>query len=337
MVKFYLTLISLITIYFINKHRKKIGKKTKLIDRPDKIRRLHKKPMPLLGGIMFFLSFTLMNLYLIFEQELTKNSLIIFACCACCLILGLIDDIKKLSYKYKFLILIIIFYFFVSLDSGLQINKIYISTFNKEFYFNYLSIPFTILCLLLLTNAINLIDGIDGLCVLVTIILLIWLFNIFENIGSSYIVLIMALIYILYLNLKKNIFFGDSGSLFAGCLVGLNIILNYNMQIKNINFPVENIFIGLMLPGLDMLRVFFIRILNKKNPFSGDRIHLHHLLTDRGLSTFNILIIFLLLIISPIFFNFFTEIKPVIIIVFYTLFYVTLILKLNKFHILQKK
>jgi len=149
--------------------------------------------------------------------------------------------------------------------------------------------------------------------------------------------LIMALIYILYLNLKKNIFFGDSGSLFAGCLVGLNIILNYNMQIKNINFPVENIFIGLMLPGLDMLRVFFIRILNKKNPFSGDRIHLHHLLTDRGLSTFNILIIFLLLIISPIFFNFFTETKPIIIIVFYTLFYVTLILKLNKFHILQKK
>jgi UDP-GlcNAc:undecaprenyl-phosphate GlcNAc-1-phosphate transferase len=330
-------LFSLVTIYLINKHRKKIGKKTKLIDKPDKIIKLHKKPIPLLGGIMFFLSFTLMNLHLIFEQELTKNSLIIFACCACCLILGLIDDIKKLSYKYKFLVLIIIFYFFISLDSSLQINKIYISTFNKEFYFNYLSIPFTILCLLLLTNAINLIDGIDGLCVLVTIILLIWLFNIFQIIQTSYILLIIPLIYILYLNLKKNIFFGDSGSLFAGCLIGLNIILNYNMQIKNINLPVESIFIGLMLPGLDMLRVFFIRILNKKNPFSGDRIHLHHLLTDRGLSSFNILIIFLLLIVSPILFNFFTKTEPIIIILLYTVFYVSLVLKLNKFHILRKK
>ena len=335
--KFYLMLFSLVAIYFINKYRKKIGKKTKLIDRPDKIRKLHKKPIPLLGGIMFFSSFALMNLYLILHQELTNISLIILTCCTCCLVLGLIDDIKKLSYKYKFLILIIIYFFFISLDSNLQINKIFISTFNKEFYFNYLSIPFTILCLLLLTNAINLIDGIDGLCILVTIILLIWLINIFQNIETLHIVLIIPLVYILYLNLKKNIFFGDAGSLFAGSLIGLNIILNYNIQIKSINFPVENIFIGLMLPGLDMLRVFFIRILNKKNPFLGDRIHLHHLLTDQGLSSINILMIFFLLIISPILFNFFTETNPIIIILFYTLFYVMLVLKLNKLNILQKK
>ena len=66
------------------------------------------------------------------------------------LLLGLIDDVKKISYKYKFLILIIIFFLFISLSSSLQINKIYFSTFNKEYYLNYLSIPFTILCLLLL-------------------------------------------------------------------------------------------------------------------------------------------------------------------------------------------
>ena len=54
MIEFNLTLFSLLIIYFINKYRKEIGKKTKLIDRPDKVRKLHKKPTPLLGGIMVF-------------------------------------------------------------------------------------------------------------------------------------------------------------------------------------------------------------------------------------------------------------------------------------------
>ena len=62
MIEFNLSLFSLLIIYFINKYRKEIGKKTKLIDRPDKIRKLHKKPTPLLGGIMVFSSFILINL-----------------------------------------------------------------------------------------------------------------------------------------------------------------------------------------------------------------------------------------------------------------------------------
>ena len=168
MIEFILTALSFFIIYLLNKYRQKIGKKIKLIDRPDKIRKFHKKATPLLGGIMIFSSYILINFYLIIFQELTKISLIIFTCCFCCLVLGLIDDIKKFSYKYKFLILIIIFFLFISLDQNLRINKIFFLTLNKEFYLNYLSIPFTILCLLLLINAINLIDGMDGLCILIS-------------------------------------------------------------------------------------------------------------------------------------------------------------------------
>ena len=116
MLEFSLTIFSLLIIYLINKYRKEIGKKTRLIDKPDKIRKLHKKPTPLLGGIMAFSSFLLINLYLIFLYDLNKTSFIIFACCLSCLILGLIDDVKRVSYKYKFLILITVFYLFISLD-----------------------------------------------------------------------------------------------------------------------------------------------------------------------------------------------------------------------------
>jgi UDP-GlcNAc:undecaprenyl-phosphate GlcNAc-1-phosphate transferase len=327
---FSLAVFSLLIIYFINKYRKVISKKTKLIDKPDKFRKLHKKPTPLLGGTMVFSSFLLINLYLIFFKDLNSSSLIILASCFCCLVLGLVDDIKKISYKYKFLILIIIF-LFVSLDTNFQINKIYISTFNKEFYLNNLSIPFTILCLLLLINALNLIDGIDGLCILISIIFIIWLINAFQNTEPLYTVFIASLIYVLYLNLKKNIFLGDSGSLFLGCLIGLNTILNYNIEISTTQYAVEKIFIALMLPGLDMLRVFFIRIIKKKNPFSADRIHLHHLLIARGLNRMNILIIFLLLTLLPILISFFTNLKLIYIILFSIFFYNLLIFKLKKF------
>ena len=230
----------------------------------------------------------------------------------------------------KFLILIF-FFLFVSFDTNLQINRIYFSTFEKEFYLNYLSVPITILCLLLLTNALNLVDGIDGLCILISIILIMWLINAFQNTEPLYIIIITSLIYILYLNLKKNIFLGDSGSLFLGCLIGLNIILNYNLEISTTQYSVENIFIALMLPGVDMLRVFLIRIIKKKNPFSPDRIHLHHLLVAQGLNRINILTLFSLLILTPILISFFTNLKPIYIILFNFLFYTILIFKLKKF------
>ena len=330
MIKFVLMIFSLSIIYLINKFKEAIAKKNKLLDRPDKIRKFHKKRTPLLGGMMIFSSFLLINLHIIFFQSFDNNSFTIFICCSCCLILGLIDDIKKISYKYKFFILIIIFYIFVSANPILQINKIYFLTLNKEFYLNYLSIPFTILCLLLLTNAINLIDGIDGLCIIISIIFLTWLMNTFKNTEPLYIVITISLIYILYLNLKKNIFLGDSGSLFLGCLIGLNIIFNYNMEILKVNYPVENIFITLMLPGLDMLRVFVIRIMNKKNPFSPDRIHLHHLLLNNKIQLKNILLTFFILIITPILINQLSNIMPLFIILIYIFLYCILIILLQK-------
>ena len=113
MTKFILIIFSLLIIYLINKYRTFIAKKTKLIDKPNKIRKLHKKSTPLLGGIMVFSSFFLLNLYLTFSQLLTKSSLIIFISCTSCLILGLVDDIKQISYKYKFSILIIISTFYM--------------------------------------------------------------------------------------------------------------------------------------------------------------------------------------------------------------------------------
>ncbi len=256
--------------------------------------------------------------------------IIIFAASSCYFFIGLFDDAKGLQYKYKLFFSFILFSFFLILEPNLQLTKIYFITLDRYFYLGNYSILFTTICLMLLTNAINLIDGIDGLCIIVNIIFLTCIILTFQSINFLYIVMIFTLFFVLLLNLKRNIFIGDSGSLFLGSFIGLILIHNYNNQLLVTNYPVENIFIILMVPGIDMLRVFAQRILKKENPFTPDRIHLHYLLLDIPLKSKNVLIIFLFLILIPFSINFFTDISQLQIILGFSLFYILLILFVNK-------
>ncbi len=326
-----ITIISLFIIFFIYKYRTTISQRTNLIDIPDKIRKFHTKGTPLLGGIMIFSVFILINIYLFFFGNLDRPDVIIFFNSSFCFILGLVDDLKKLNYRNKFFFLIIFFIFFLNLEPNLQITKIYFVTFDQYINLGSYSIFFTTLCLILLVNAINLVDGINGLCILINIILLSWLFFITKEGNLFYTVMIISLFYILLFNLKNDIFMGDSGSLFLGCLIGLLIIHNYNNYLTTINFQVENIFIMLMLPGIDMFRVFFQRMLRKKNPFSADRTHLHHLLFDKILKLNTVLTIYLILFLSPIILNFFSLIEPYQIILIFFIIYTFIIFCLYRY------
>jgi len=176
-----LILINLIIIFFINKFRLIISQKLKLIDIPDKIRKFHKKNTPLLGGMMLYSTFIFLILHTLIFNEYNKEILIILIASSFCFLVGLIDDIFKISYKSKFILLSIFFYFFVALQPEMQITKIYFSTFNLFIHLDDYSILFTVLCLLLLSNAINLIDGINGLCILISIIIFCWIIFTFKN------------------------------------------------------------------------------------------------------------------------------------------------------------
>ena len=75
---------------------------------------------------------------------------------------------------------------------------------------------------------------------------------------------------------KSKFFLGDNGTMFLATFIGLIIIFAHNVSINSNPIPADLIFIILMFPGFDMLRLFITRILNKKNPFKGDLNHLHH-------------------------------------------------------------
>jgi len=123
--------------------------------------------------------------------------------------------------------------------------------------------------------------------------------------------------------------------LLVGSSIGLLIINNYNNELILRNFPVEDIFIILMLPGIDMLRVFIVRMLKKKNPFSSDRNHLHYLLLDNNFKLYQTLIIIMSIYILPILINSLTNIRSFFIILFSIIIYIITIVIIKNYKLIR--
>ena len=87
--------------------------------------------------------------------------------------------------------------------------------------------------------------------------------------------ILIPLIFFLFFNFKKICFIGNSGSHFLGYLIGVIIIKFYNLNLLS---SVEEVIIIMLIPGLDLIRLFFHRILNNKHFFQSDQNHIHHLL-----------------------------------------------------------
>ncbi len=297
-------------------------------DNPDGKLKRHSKPTSLLGGLVI-----LINLYLVIfllkifdiENSIFENEFIYLLITLCTLfyLVGLIDDLKNLSPNIKLFFLIISIFFVAYLFPGINLELIKVSFLKKTYFFNEYSIFFTILSFLLLANAINMFDGIN----LQVILFCIYIFIIFIIKGFLpffFILLLINFFFVGLLNYQNKVFIGDGGCFLISALLGLSFIYQYQ-NYSNFLFG-DEIFIMLLIPAIDMLRLFILRIANKKNPFKGDLNHLHHkvyhhtknknltifitislsvfpcFLMFLGLKTFYILILNLIIYISLIFF-----------------------------------
>ena len=128
-----------------------------------------------------------------------------------------------------------------------------------------------------------------------------------------------------FLNYKNKSFLGDSGSLLMAFLIGYIFIKLYNLE--QIKFT-DEVFIFMMIPGIDLIRVFFKRIFNKKNPLRPDRSHLHHLLSLK-FSHIASLTIIQLLVVTPIILSF-LDINRLFVILTSVFIYIIIIYKLEK-------
>jgi UDP-GlcNAc:undecaprenyl-phosphate GlcNAc-1-phosphate transferase len=265
-------------VLFFN--HKKISSIINVYDHPDQERKKHLKSIPLLGGGYLLLNIIiiyLMNYYSSFlDPDINSNYLVIFSICV--FIVGILDDKFDLKVSLKFSSLLIIILILIILNEKLLVKNLHFDAYELNIFLGNYSFFFTVLCFLLFLNACNMFDGINLQLGLYST--QIFIFFIINNIFFSF--SLLFLIYILFfiqLNKNNKIFFGDSGSLLVGFIIAFLIISKYNSDFNKLNC--EIIFILMLMPGLDMFRLFLIRIFNKKNPFKPDRNHIHHLLINK--------------------------------------------------------
>jgi len=277
-----LLIISLITYTLIYFYKDKISNKFKLVDIPNAKRKIHSLPTPILGGLIVLI-ILVYNFSAYYFLNQANDTLVIFILILIFFIIGIIDDINQLSSIFRLTFLFSVTYIFLNFSENLIINELNFNYKNLSIKLNSYSIFITTLCVLLVVNAINLADGINGLS---TMLIFCWaayikffLFKDFSMSGFSFLFLIMLIFYHIY---NGKYFMGDAGVAICAILMGLSSIYIYNIQNNNSQtIYVEELFLLFFIPGLDMFRLFVFRILNKKNPFSADNQHLHHLLINK--------------------------------------------------------
>ena len=296
-----------------------IGKKLDLLDYPSEYK-LHTFPIPFIGGIIIYLILLIQSCLFFFNK--IDLGIYKYLYISAFFILGLIDDKFNLNSYYKIFFVFLISLILINFDESFLIHRIFFEISNQEFYFGEFKVPITILCILLLYIAMNMSDGINCLLISFSVISLLLINLVFlkSNLDYMSMSILSSLLVMIYFNYKNKIFLGNTGAnLLAAYFIYTLISGNYYNSIDV--FMVISVF---LIMGIDMVRLIFLRLLNKKNPFDRDLNHFHHILLKR----FNIkLTIFIYLILSfmPVILSSITKITDVIYIPLQIIIYIILI------------
>ena len=275
---------------------KKVAVYLKVLDIPNDPRKIHKKPIPLLGGLGIFFAFLLG--YMVFAP---KNNLMLSILISAFLImlLGLFDDMTKsetlMPNKYKVIVqlvvaAIVVFY------GGLELTKV--SMFGITLKFNSVVAPILSMLIIVATiNAINLIDGMDGLCAgissiyFLTIAIIGFMVNKFGGLDIilSLIMLGSTLGYLVHNFPPATIYQGDAGSTFLGLMISVIFLLGFKTTtLTSLIVPL----LILAIPVMDTLFAIIRRKLKGQRIDQADKEHLHHQMLKKFSKRSSLLIIY---------------------------------------------
>lgn len=271
-------LISFVLLFF----SAKVSYRLKLVDLPNK-RKIHKKATAYTGGVSI-------SLILLFALQVLdifdKNLALILSMSFLISLVGLIDDRYHLNTGGK-LSLQIIPVFYLIIFENLVLNNIGDYNYFK-LELGAFAVPFTLLCVLFLTNAFNYFDGLDGTLSFTTISVILILFFLAQNQSFNLflITILLPLIVFLFFNFSMfglpKLFLGDSGSLLLGFIISFILIYLAN---QNLVHPILLAW-SVVIFVYEFLSVNLIRLKNNQNPFKAGQDHLHHILFKKNKSIF---------------------------------------------------
>ncbi|MFH0888089.1 MAG: MraY family glycosyltransferase [Planctomycetota bacterium] len=288
---------------------RKISLAINFVDMPGE-RKVHQYPISLGGGVAIFLGIIITFASALFAAYLLKTTLslrwlpqdiydyipgvfqmtsrllVIFIGASAMFLLGLFDDIKKLSASTKLFFQILISIFIV-------VNGIHFSLFLgiSGLGGTIVSSIITIFWIVLVTNSFNLLDHMDGLSsgivIITSTIFLIIALNTGQYLIASFLITIIgsSLAFLIFNFHPAKIFMGDTGSLLLGYLISILTIIFTFYKKPYSYYALLTPILVVAIPIFDTVVVVIIRYLNKKPIFRGDKNHLAHRLISLGMST----------------------------------------------------
>jgi UDP-GlcNAc:undecaprenyl-phosphate/decaprenyl-phosphate GlcNAc-1-phosphate transferase len=260
-----------------------------MLDTPN-VRTVHESLTPRLGGVAVFAGF--MSALTIFAP-LNNGVQQLLAGCIVLFFVGLKDDLVSISVAKKFVgqllatgvVMIMADVRITSFQGILGINELPIG----------ISYAFTFFAIVGITNAINLIDGLDGLAGSIVLIIVSTFGYYFYRYGGpdfqNYVFVSVCVVggilgFLRYNFHKATIFMGDTGSLVCGFIVSILTIQFIEMGLK-VGQPfassAPSVAVGILfVPLFDTLRVFIVRMMAGRSPFSPDKNHVHHRILAMG-------------------------------------------------------
>lgn len=285
----YMIVVPFLFVLAIIPFIKKVAVHVGAMDIPD-ARKVHKVPIPRLGGLGIYMGF-LLGYILFGTMSLKMNAILIGSIII--IITGIVDDIKPIPAKIKLLFQII------AASVVAFYGKILLQDLSAfDFYINFgdFSYLITVIFIVAIINCINLIDGLDGLAaglssiyfITIGIVIVGWKHTFGLDAIITFIMLGSTLGFLCHNFNPAKIFMGDSGSMFLGYVIAVIALLGFkNVTLTTLLVPI----CLLAVPILDTLFAMLRRIVNKKPMFEPDKQHLHHQLLNLNLSHRNVVLV----------------------------------------------
>lgn len=276
----YAVLVSVVLCQFA----KQIGAFLGLLDHPSQIK-LHREPTPVMGGVaLMAVLLPLTPIFMaLFEPEGIGNRALTVIVGATVLMaaLGAYDDRVHLRATLRLAAAMAIFLVAMLVENHFVIDRLSITGMGSSFTIP-LPIALALSCLIHVgfVNSVNMTDGKNGL---VISLCLIWMLALLAVGPIGLVIVLLPLIQmlgvLLVYNLRGRLFLGDGGT--YGLSAFLSLVSVYVYRTSEVVLRADQLAVYFLVPGLDMLRLFFARALRGQSPFAGDRQHFHHLLERR--------------------------------------------------------
>jgi len=275
---------SLIAVGLLTPVMRLIAKRYGAVDRPSESHKTHKDPVPYLGGVGIAIGVVGIIYLAILVSDFSRETFFLASTVLIPAIImgivGLIDDLKKLSPWPRFIIQSLF---------GIAISALLVATntLGSPFGNNWIDIPISTLFIVGITNSINFFDNIDGGASGALAIGAIFLFILSWQ-GGQFLIAALSIVlagatlgFLIWNKPPARIYMGDAGALFLGILIAsLAIRLDPSPIDRIASFAIP--FLLLATPILDTSVAVASRIRRKVSPFQGGRDHLSHRLMRMG-------------------------------------------------------